>query len=76
MPFTGIVNNTNLGPDTVAETVIASLSYARRTAELMSLPLAFTCCPARIAGELESAVSPLFPLEIQKLNYQYAPSVG
>ena len=70
LPFTGIVNNTNLGQQTTAETVLASRAYADEIAALMKLPVRFTCAPAAIAAELKGKVENLLPLEIQKLYYQ------
>ena len=70
LPFTGIVNNTNLGPQTTAETVLSSRAYADEVAALMGLPVRFTCAPASLAAELEGKVEGLFPIEIQKLYYQ------
>ena len=70
LPFTGIVNNTNLGPQTTAETVLVSRAYADEVAALMKLPVRFTCAPAAIAAELKGKIENLLPLEIQKLYYQ------
>ena len=70
LPFTGIVNNTNLGPQTTAETVLESVPYADEIAATMGLPVRFTCATAAIAAELGGKVGNLLPLEIQKLYYQ------
>ena len=70
LPFTGIVNNTNLGPQTTAETVLGSLAYADEIAALMKIPVRFTCAPTALAAELTGKVENLFPIEIQKLYYQ------
>lgn len=73
LPFTGIVNNTNLGQETTAADVAESLLYADGVAALMGLPLRFTCCAAPLADELASLLPPerlIFPLIIQKLYYQ------
>ena len=70
LPFTGIVNNTNLGPQTTAETVLGSRAYADEIAALMNIPVRFTCAPVPIAAELKGRVESLLPLEIQKLYYQ------
>ena len=70
LPFTGIVNNTNLGPQTTAKTVLGSKAYADEIAVLMGVPVRFTCAPVAIAKELEGKVENLLPLEIQKLYYQ------
>lgn len=70
LPFTGIVNNTNLGQQTTAETVLASKAYADEVAARMGLSVRFTCAPASLAEELKGKVENLLPLEIQKLYYQ------
>ena len=73
LPFTGIVNNTNLGQATTAEVVADSLPFADETAALMGLPVRFTCCAAPLADALAPLLPPecaIFPLEIQKLYYQ------
>ena len=70
LPFTGIVNNTNLGPQTTAADVLGSVPYADRVAALMHLPVRFTCAVAPVAAELEGKVPNLMPIEIQKLYYQ------
>ena len=70
LPFTGIVNNTNLGPATTAQTVIDSLPYAAAVARAMGLPVRLTCCRADLKDALAAQVPSLFPLTIQKLYYQ------
>ena len=70
LPFTGIVNNTNLGPQTTAADVLGSVPYADKVAALMHLPVRFTCAVAPVAAELEGKVPDLMPIEIQKLYYQ------
>ena len=70
LPFTGIVNNTNLGPQTTAETVLGSRAYADEIAALMKIPVRMTCASAAIAAELQGRVDGLFPIELQKLYYQ------
>ena len=70
LPFTGIVNNTNLGQQTTAETVLNSRAYADEIAALMKIPVRFTCAPAAIAAELKGRIENVLSLEIQKLYYQ------
>ena len=70
LPFTGIVNNTNLGQQTIATTVLESVPYANEVAARMGVPVRFTCATAAIARELEGKIENLLPLEIQKLYYQ------
>ena len=76
LPFTGLVNNTNLGPATTAQTILDSLPYAEAVAREMGVPIRFTCCRADLQATLAahpafaSGASRLFPLTIQKLYYQ------
>ena len=73
LPFTGIVNNTNLGQSTTAADVLASRPFAEGVAKAMGLPLRFTCCREGLEQSLATHFgeeSPLFPLKIQKLYYQ------
>ena len=70
LPFTGIVNNTNIGAQTTADTVLRSLPYAEEVAALMGLPIRFTCAVAPVAAELAGKIANVFPIEIQKLYYQ------
>ena len=70
LPFTGIVNNTNLGQKTTAETVLSSVPYADEVSRLMGIPVRFTCCAAALEPELRGKCAALFPLDIQKLYYQ------
>lgn len=42
LKFTGIINNSNLGAETDADTVIGSLDYANEVAKLAGLPIVFT----------------------------------
>lgn len=72
LPFTGLVNNTNLGPDTKVEDVLASRAYADEVARLMGIPVAFVACRADLAPELSAKMPdlPILPIEIQALCYQ------
>ena len=69
LPFTGIVNNTNLGPETTAQTVLASMEYAEAVAQATGLPLKMTCIDKRLVNELVGQVDSLFPLDILELYY-------
>ena len=70
LPFTGIVNNTNVGAETSAETVLGSVHYANEVAALMGIPVRFTCATAAVAEALMGRIEDVFPIEIQKLYYQ------
>ena len=66
MRFTGIVNNSNLGRETTAADVLASLPYAEEVSRLASLPIVMTTVEKTVAKELEGKVKDLFPLTLQK----------
>lgn len=66
IPFTGIINNTNLGRDTDAETVLSSMEYAKKVSELSGLPLVATSVEYVLMEELEGKVENLFPMKLQK----------
>lgn len=66
LPFTGIVNNTNLGRDTDAGTVLSSLDYAKKVSELSGLPVVFTSVEETLTEELKEKIPDLFPMKLQK----------
>ncbi len=62
--FTCIVNNSNLGGETAAETVLASLDYIDRLCRASGLPLWMHTAEASVARELTGL--PVMPLTLQK----------
>ena len=64
LQFTDIVNNSNLGPETTAETVLASLSYIQKLSELSGLPVFATTAETGVAKQLD--LSDVFPLHLQE----------
>ncbi|MCQ2418346.1 MAG: hypothetical protein MJ085_01050 [Clostridia bacterium] len=65
--FTGIINNSNLGRETTAQTVLSSRGYAEQTAELAGLPLVLTTVDARLYPELSGVIPDLFPLNLKEI---------
>ena len=63
IPFTAIVNNTNLGNHTTPETLRASYERAERLSALAGLPILFTSAEKSVAEGMEEDV---FPLILQK----------
>ncbi len=74
--FTAIVNNTNLGVETTAEDVLASLSYADELSRLTGLPVKMTAAERRLAPELTDKVENLFPIDILELYYMEKEGTG
>ena len=66
MRFTGIINNSNLGAETTAETVLDSVSYAEEVSRLSGLRVVMTTAEKSVAKELDGKVKDLFPLVLQK----------
>lgn len=64
--FTGLVNNSNIGSETTADDVLASVAYAEETSRLSGLPVVMTTVSESIAPALEGKIENLFPLKIQK----------
>ena len=70
LPFTGIVNNSNLGPQTTAESILKSIPYAEQIAAKTGLPVKMTCVKETLCQSLENRVENIFPLTLQKLYYE------
>ena len=66
LKFTGIVNNSNLGVDTTAETVLSSLEFAQSCSEATGLPIFATSIEASLEPELSGKIPDLFPMKLQK----------
>ena len=63
LPFTCIVNNTNLGPETTPETVLESLDKVNTLCKLSGLPLWTTTAEDTVAEKLNL---PTMPLQLQE----------
>ena len=69
IPFTALVNNSNLGEETTAEDVLASLSYAEELSRLTGLPVKMTTVNHRLYPLLQDRIPDLFPMELQAKYY-------
>lgn len=65
IPFTAIVNNSNLGNETTPEDVLASLQYAEDVAKATGLPIKYTSVKSDLADELSGKIPNLLPLTLQ-----------
>ena len=66
VPFTAIVNNTNLGKETTWETVTASMEEAERLSQISGLPLLFTAVNESVLPITERESKQYFPMKLQK----------
>ena len=64
LKFTGIVNNSNLGPETTKEDVLSSVSYAEKVSEITGLPIYMTTVKAELFDGLSDKIDNLFPINI------------
>lgn len=69
IPFTCIVNNSNLGTETTPKTVLDSKEYVEELSRLSGLPLWLTTAREDVARELANA----FPLRLQKKIFDLPP---
>ncbi len=66
IPFTGLVNNSNLGEETTAQDVLQSLPYAKEVADGSGLPVVMTTVHHKLYDALKGEIDDLFPLHLQK----------
>ena len=64
IPFTAIVNNSNIGSETTAEAVLDSLDFIRELTEKTGIPLWMHTAEESVAKELVGL--PVMPLSLQK----------
>lgn len=65
IPFTGLINNSNLGEETTAADVLSSTAYADDVAKATGLPLVMTTVKDSLFDELDGQIDSLFPLSLQ-----------
>lgn len=66
MRFTGLINNSNLGPDTDEKVVLDSLEYANEMSKLSGLTVVATAVYEDVFDQLEGKIEDLFPMKLQK----------
>ncbi len=62
--FTGIVNNSNLGEETTAQTVLNSVAYAEEVSKYANIPVKMTTVKRSLLGELENKINNIVPLDL------------
>ncbi len=65
IPFTGLINNSNLGEETTADDVLSSMTYADEVAKATRLPLVMTTVKDTLYDELKGQIDNLFALCLQ-----------
>ena len=69
LPFTGLINNSNLGPDTTVQDVLDSVQYIEDLSRATGLPVKMTCVRKDLAPQLAEQIDAVFPIDLQKLYY-------
>ncbi|MDO4318583.1 MAG: hypothetical protein Q4C48_10340 [Lachnospiraceae bacterium] len=65
LPFTALVNNSNLGAETTAQDVLATAGYAEAVAKASGLPIKLTTVKESLYPELKEAFPNAVPLRLQ-----------
>lgn len=68
IPFTGIVNNSNLGEDTTEDTVLRSVPFAEEVSRAAGIPVTMTSVSEKLMPALTGKIPDLFPMKITKLS--------
>lgn len=66
LPFTAIINNSNLGAATKSEDVLSSLDYAAKISAETRLPVVLTTVWEEIYPALKGKIPDLLPLKLQR----------
>ncbi len=66
LPFTAIVNNSNVGADTTAEDVLSTVDTVKRLSEISGLPVIMTTVSDDVFAELNGRLDNTFSLSLQK----------
>ena len=64
--FTDLINNTNLGSETTAETVLGAARYMEELSALSGLPVFATTATEEVAAELSGKIDNIIPLKLQE----------
>ena len=66
LKFTDIVNNSNLGSETTAETVLNSVEFVEKLSALSGLPVFATTAVTEVAAELTGKIPNVISLQLQE----------
>jgi len=66
LPFTALINNSNLGAATKPGDVLSSVAYAANISAETGLPLILTTVWEELYADLEGKIADLYPLQLQR----------
>jgi hypothetical protein len=64
LPATALVNNSNLGRETTANTVLQTVERMRELSQLANLPVKMTAVSRELKDQLEGNIENLFPMDL------------
>lgn len=67
--FTSVVNNSNLGAETTAEDILASVPYAEKISALSGIPIKMNAVRKDIAAELGGKIENIFPISLHVYGF-------
>ncbi len=70
LPFTAIVNNSNVGDETTPEMVISSQEYIDKLSKLSGLPILMTTATAEVFEQIKEDCPKVFKIELQDKYYK------
>ena len=66
LKFTDLINNANLGWETDADTVLASIDYMEKLSQLSGLPIWLHTAEKAVADRLDGKLSPVMAMQLQE----------
>ncbi len=69
IPFTAIINNSNLGEETTPQDVLESVPLVEEIAKACNLPVKLTTVKSSLYDSLKGKIENLFPLTLQDKNF-------
>lgn len=66
IPFTGLINNSNIGTQTTAEDVLATQALVQEVSARCGLPVVLTTVDESLYDQLKTTIPDLFPLRLQR----------
>lgn len=70
IPFTAIVNNSNLGEETTAEDVLSSMEYINKLSEISGLPVFMITAVNSVFDKIKEKCPNVFSIELQDKYYK------
>ena len=70
LPFTAIVNNSNVGDETTRKTVLSSQEYIEKLSKLSGLPVLMTTATAEVFEQIKEHCPDVFKIELQDKYYK------